>query len=83
VVVSDDVLPREDTGKLMKRKIRARYWPAAATRAAQPWWSQVREDRRLESRRFLASVPFQQRLWDEETDHGVEIRESTGRITGG
>jgi len=29
VVVFDNDLPREDTGKLMKRKIRARYWPAA------------------------------------------------------
>ena len=28
VVVFDDDLPREDTGKLMKRKIRDRYWPA-------------------------------------------------------
>jgi long-chain acyl-CoA synthetase len=28
IVVFDDHLPREDTGKLMKRKIRARYWPA-------------------------------------------------------
>jgi long-chain acyl-CoA synthetase len=28
VVVFDDNLPREDTGKLMKRKIRAGYWPA-------------------------------------------------------
>jgi long-chain acyl-CoA synthetase len=27
-VVFDNDLPREDTGKLMKRKIRARYWPA-------------------------------------------------------
>ncbi|MEZ0050222.1 long-chain acyl-CoA synthetase [Mycobacterium sp. MAA66] len=27
VVVFDDNLPREDTGKLMKRKIRAGYWP--------------------------------------------------------
>jgi len=25
--VFDNDLPREDTGKLMKRKIRARYWP--------------------------------------------------------
>ena len=29
VVVFDNDLPREDTGKLMKRKVRARYWPAA------------------------------------------------------
>jgi long-chain acyl-CoA synthetase len=29
VVVFDDDLPCEDTGKLMKRKIRERYWPAA------------------------------------------------------
>lgn len=29
LVVFDDDLPREDTGKLMKRKIRARYWPLA------------------------------------------------------
>jgi long-chain acyl-CoA synthetase len=29
VVVFDNDLPREDTGKLMKRKIRARYWPPA------------------------------------------------------
>jgi long-chain acyl-CoA synthetase len=29
IVVFDNDLPREDTGKLMKRKIRARYWPAA------------------------------------------------------
>jgi long-chain acyl-CoA synthetase len=29
VVVFDNDLPREDTGKLMKRKIRARYWPGA------------------------------------------------------
>jgi long-chain acyl-CoA synthetase len=28
LVVFDDNLPREDTGKLFKRKIRARYWPA-------------------------------------------------------
>ncbi|MGB8406472.1 MAG: hypothetical protein WCE30_20650 [Mycobacterium sp.] len=28
VVVFDDNLPREDTEKLMKRKIRAGYWPA-------------------------------------------------------
>ncbi|MEV6559427.1 AMP-binding protein [Nocardia sp. NPDC051756] len=27
VVVFDDNLPREDTGKLFKRKIRAQYWP--------------------------------------------------------
>ena len=27
VIVFDNDLPREDTGKLMKRKIRARYWP--------------------------------------------------------
>jgi long-chain acyl-CoA synthetase len=27
IVVFDNDLPREDTGKLMKRKIRARYWP--------------------------------------------------------
>ncbi|MGW2662933.1 AMP-binding protein [Nocardia tengchongensis] len=27
LVVFDDDLPREDTGKLFKRKIRARYWP--------------------------------------------------------
>ena len=27
LVVFDDNLPREDTGKLFKRKIRARYWP--------------------------------------------------------
>jgi long-chain acyl-CoA synthetase len=27
VVVFDDELPREDTGKLFKRKFRARYWP--------------------------------------------------------
>jgi long-chain acyl-CoA synthetase len=29
IIVFDNDLPREDTGKLMKRKIRARYWPAA------------------------------------------------------
>jgi long-chain acyl-CoA synthetase len=28
LVVFDDNLPREDTGKLFKRKIRAQYWPA-------------------------------------------------------
>jgi long-chain acyl-CoA synthetase len=28
IVVFDNDLPREDTGKLMKRKIRARYWPS-------------------------------------------------------
>lgn len=28
LVVFDDDLPREDTGKLFKRRIRARYWPA-------------------------------------------------------
>ncbi|HEV7203254.1 MAG TPA: AMP-binding protein [Jatrophihabitans sp.] len=28
LVVFDDHLPREDTGKLFKRRIRARYWPA-------------------------------------------------------
>lgn len=28
LVVFDDALPREDTGKLFKRKLRARYWPA-------------------------------------------------------
>ena len=28
IIVFDDDLPREDTGKLMKRKIRARYWPS-------------------------------------------------------
>jgi long-chain acyl-CoA synthetase len=28
IIVFDNDLPREDTGKLMKRKIRARYWPA-------------------------------------------------------
>jgi long-chain acyl-CoA synthetase len=27
IIVFDNDLPREDTGKLMKRKIRARYWP--------------------------------------------------------
>ncbi len=29
VVVFDHDLPREDTGKLFKRRIRARYWPAS------------------------------------------------------
>jgi long-chain acyl-CoA synthetase len=29
IIVFDDDLPREDTGKLMKRKIRAQYWPTA------------------------------------------------------
>jgi len=29
IIAFDDDLPREDTGKLMRRKIRARYWPAA------------------------------------------------------
>jgi long-chain acyl-CoA synthetase len=28
IIVFDNDLPREDTGKLMKRKIRARYWPS-------------------------------------------------------
>ena len=28
IIVFDSDLPREDTGKLMKRKIRARYWPS-------------------------------------------------------
>jgi long-chain acyl-CoA synthetase len=28
IVVFDNDLPREDTGKLMKRKIRAHYWPS-------------------------------------------------------
>jgi long-chain acyl-CoA synthetase len=30
VVVFDDNLPREDTGKLFKRRIRAQYWPDGA-----------------------------------------------------
>ena len=29
IIVFDNDLPREDTGKLMKRKIRARYWPTS------------------------------------------------------
>ncbi|TCP41239.1 long-chain acyl-CoA synthetase [Tamaricihabitans halophyticus] len=28
VIVFDDDLPREDTGKLFKRRLKARYWPA-------------------------------------------------------
>ena len=32
VVVFDDDLPREDSGKLFKRRIRGRYWKEADSR---------------------------------------------------